>query len=91
MEKYNDKIAKIDNVELVQVSQDEDVEEASAWAKKESFPWPTILKADIAKTFLKDVKTEFVPTYILFDKEGNELLRSDNSDPLMAKLKEVNK
>lgn len=90
MEKYNDKFSKMGNVELVLVSGDEDVSAATAWAKKESFPWPTVLNADIEKTFIKDIKTSGVPTYILVDRDGNELVRGLTSDPLMEKLKEVN-
>ena len=81
----------MDNVELIQASVDSDVSEAEGWAKKESFPWPTVLKTDLEKTLLKDIEIKGVPTYILLDKDGNELARAHSSEPVMEKLKEVNK
>ncbi len=88
MEKYNNKITKIDNLELIQVSLDQELDVAKQWAKKESFPWPTVLMPDISKTFIKDIKAEMVPTYILMDKDGKEILRG-NSDDLMKKHAEL--
>ena len=90
MEKYNSKIAKLEKLELVLVSADRDPAKAVAWAKKESFPWPTILMTDIKKTLIKDIKTKFVPTYVLVDKDGKEILRG-NSDSLIKKYEELTK
>lgn len=81
----------MDNVELVQASVDKDLDKAAEWAKKESFPWPTVLQPDIEKTLLKDIEVAGVPTYVLLDKDGNELARAHSSDPVMEKLAEVNK
>lgn len=81
----------MDNVELIQASQDDDVAAAAGWAKKEAFPWPTVLLADIPKTLLKDIKIAGVPTYALLDREGKILAQAHDSDTVMAKLKEVNK
>jgi len=91
VDKYNDKISKMDNVELIQVSRDKNVEKATAWAKKESFPWPTVLMADQKKTFVKDIKINGVPTYVLLDKDGNILVQANDSGTVMDKLAEVNK
>ncbi len=90
MEKYNSKISKLDNLELVLVSGDNDLAKAVAWAKKESFPWPTILMKDIKKTLIKNIKTKFVPTYVLIDKDGKEILRGD-SNSLIKKYEELSK
>ena len=91
MEKYNSEIASLDNLELVQVSVDRDQDKAVGWAKKESFPWPTILMSDIQKTMVKDIKTNAVPTYVLIDKDGNEMFRAHGSASVMKKYEEVSK
>ncbi len=91
MEKYNSKIAELDNLELVQVSVDKDLAKAVGWAKKESFPWPTILMTDIEKTMVKDIKTNAVPTYVLIDKEGKEISRAHDSASVMKKFEAVSK
>jgi thioredoxin-related protein len=91
VEKYNSEIAKLDNLELVQVSVDRDAKKAVAWAKKESFPWPTILMTDIEKTLVKDIKTNAVPTYVLIDKDGKEISRAHDSGSVIKKFKEVTK
>jgi|TARA_B110000879_G_scaffold27857_1_gene37914 hypothetical protein len=91
VEKYNTEIAKLDKLELVQVSVDRDAKKAVGWAKKESFPWPTILMTDIKKTMVKDIKTNAVPTYVLIDKDGKEIARAHDSGTVMKKFKEVSK
>jgi hypothetical protein len=91
VKKYNDKIADQENLELVQISVDRDLKKAVAWAKKESFPWPTILMTDIQKTMVKDIKTNAVPTYVLIDKEGKEITRAHDSASVMKKFEEVSK
>ncbi len=79
------------NVELVQASVDQDATKAAEWAKKESFPWPTVLKPDLEKTLLKDIEVKGVPTYALLDRDGNILAQAHDSDTVMKKLAEVNK
>ena len=91
VEKYNNKIANLDNLELVQVSVDKSLPKAVEWAKKESFPWPTILMTDIKETMVKDIKTNAVPTYVLIDKEGKEIARAHDSASVMKKFEEVSK
>jgi hypothetical protein len=91
VKKYNDKIADQENLELVQISVDKDLTKAVEWAKKESFPWPTILMTDIQKTMVKDIKTNAVPTYVLIDKEGKEITRAHDSASVMKKFEEVSK
>ena len=91
MEKYNDKISAMDNVEMVQASMDHDPAKAAEWAKKESFPWPTVLNEDIAKTALKDVVVLGPPSYVLMDRDGKILAQAHDSETVMNKLAEVNK
>ena len=40
---YNEKIAKKANLEFIMVSLDDQESSAVKWAKKEDFPWPTLL------------------------------------------------
>ncbi len=63
--------------------------EASAlkWAVKENFPWLTVFAYDRQLGFLADLKTRFVPTYILVDKDGKELLRGENE--IFEKIKSL--
>lgn len=90
MVKYNKEFTKLDNLELIQVSGDRTEAAATAWAKKETLPWPTVLMSDISKTFIKDIKTQYVPTYILIDKEGKEIQRGIPAN-LMKKFEELTK
>lgn len=89
MEKYNSDIAGMDNLELVQISVDKNPAAAITWAKKESFPWPTVLIGDRATGFLADIKTNAVPTYVLIDNKGKEILRGHGSGPILKKAKEL--
>ncbi len=57
-------------MELVMMSYDNSTEEALAWAKKESFPWATVLGEDKQKVHFGSIEILGVPTYILFDKDG---------------------
>lgn len=91
MEKYNNEISSLGNLELVQISKDRDLSKAVAWAKKESLPWPTILISDIKDTMVKDIKTRAVPTYVLIDREGEEIFRAHDSGSVMKKYEEVSK
>lgn len=75
MKSYNKDLSKIDKVQFVMVSGDRDPDEALAWAKKESFPWPTVLNHDYFNVPFGQIKVNSVPTYVLFDKYGNELMR----------------
>lgn len=88
MESYNTKIATKPNVEMVHISLergDGGNETALKWAKKESFPWPTVLPSDKNSVIFKDTEVRFVPTYVLFDKDGNEIVRG--KDECFEKIK----
>lgn len=89
MESYNNDISKIDNLELVQISVDRNLKQAVDWAKKEKFTWPTVLIENRAAGFLSGIKTNAVPTYVLVDKEGKEIMRGHGSGPIIAKAKEL--
>jgi len=89
VEKYNSVISSNQNLELVQISVDKSPKAAITWAKKESFPWPTVLIGDRATGFLADIKTNAVPTYVLIDNKGKEILRGHGSDPILKKAKEL--
>jgi len=89
VEKYNKDLVALEKLALVQISADNDVKAASNWAKKESLPWPTVLSSDSQTEFLKTVKTNAVPTYVLVDKSGKEILRGHTSEPIITKAKEL--
>ena len=91
VKQYNSEISKLDDLELVHISADQNLAQAVAWAKKESLPWPTILNTDIQKTFIKDIKTNAVPTYVLITKNGKEIARAHDSASVMKKYEEVSK
>lgn len=87
---YNEKIAPLKNVELVMMSYDKSSDDALAWAKKESFPWPTVLGEDKAKVHFGSVKILTVPTYILFNKEGTVITKGkEKIFAEIAKMKET--
>ncbi len=59
------------------LSVDTDPSGALSWAKKEDFPWPTILEPEITKhsgewDFYQKVES-IVPFYMLIDGDGNVL------------------
>lgn len=89
MKSYNDKIAPLKNVELVMMSYDRTEKDALAWAKKESFPWPTVLGDDKAKVHFGSVQVLGVPTYILFDKDGKVITKG--KEAIFAELAKMKK
>lgn len=70
MESYNKKIAGNDKVELIHFSYDKSDDAALKWAKKEKFPWPTVLKDKQKATGLEEFAGDYVPEYILISKDG---------------------
>lgn len=76
MADYNSKIASNDKVELIQVSL-EDESAGAKWAAKEKFPWPVIQQKKMKSAGVgdKNFKVTGVPTYILVDKDGKEVVR----------------
>ena len=77
------------NVELIMVSFDENLEEATKWAKKESFPWPTVLSPQLEKIQLPEYKDIGVADYLLVDKNGKELARGKKA--ILKKLETLKK
>jgi len=70
---YNSKIAKNRKVELVMISGDRNVSTATSWAKKEKFPWPTVLSGDQENFMLNKYASRGIPHYIMIDKDGNTI------------------
>lgn len=87
MKSYKEKIAPLSNVELVMMSYDRSKEAALKWANKEQFPWPTVLGEDKDKIAFGKAEVLGVPTYILFDKQGNEVMRGKQE--IFKKLEEL--
>ena len=87
MESYNEKIAGNDKVELIHFTYDESDEEALKWAKKEKFPWPTILKDKQKATDLEKFAGNFVPEYLLVSKDGEVVVKG--KDECFAKIAEL--
>ena len=67
---YKKDIDKKRKVELVQMSQDTKLSDAASWAKKEKFPWPTVLYQDQESTMLTKYASRGIPHYILVDRNG---------------------
>ena len=89
METYKTKVATNDKVEMIHVSQDEELEDAVEWAKSLSFPWPTVLSDKIVTAKLDDFSGGAVPYYGLFDKEGKLIV--SGKEEAFAKIAELNK
>ena len=80
MEKYNKLIAPNPLFEMVHVSMDEEVEDATKWAVEASLPWLTILpeaKADGVMTLYPE---EGVPEYLLVDASGKVISTSSSDE-----------
>ena len=80
MEKHNSYVATNDKVEMVHVSLERGAngaDKALNWANKEGFPWLTVMPGKMGETIFKDIKVQFVPTYVLVDKDDKELLRGE--------------
>ena len=75
MKTYNEKVAKNDDIDLIQVSLDRDANSALKWAKKEKFPWHCIPNKNHKSAKMDKYNVRGVPTYILVDAEGKEITR----------------
>jgi|TARA_B110000908_G_scaffold74107_1_gene89316 hypothetical protein len=82
---YNSDIATNDKVEFIHYSLDRTDAAALKWAKKESFPWAHILPAKHAVSGLAKYAKNFVPYYMLIDKDGKIL--AEGSRAIFAKIK----
>lgn len=87
MESYNKKIAGNDKVELIHFSYDENDDAALKWAKKEKFPWPTVLKGKQKATELEKFAGQYVPEYLLVSKDGEVVAKG--KDGCFAKIAEL--
>ena len=72
VEAYKRDVATNPKVELIHLSLDLDEQKALSWARKERFPWPTLLKNDTGKELLSHHRGG-VPAYVLVDRSGNLL------------------
>lgn len=87
---YNEKIKDNPEVEFILFSVDQSQDRATAWAKKENFPWPTITPETLKKEgqALRPLIQHFgrrIPEYLLFDKEGKFVEKGSKSS-LFAKV-----
>lgn len=85
MKSYETEIATRDNVEFIHFSLDRTPKAALAWAKKEKFPWAHVLPAKHGASGLQKYAKNFVPYYMLIDKEGKIL--AEGSRAVFAKVK----
>ncbi len=85
MKSYNSDIATNDKVEFIHYSLDRTDAAALKWAKKESFPWARILPAKHGASGLQKYAKNYVPYYMLIDKEGKIL--AEGAQAVFAKIK----
>ena len=88
VEKHNKLIAPNDKVAMVHVSFDDDLDEATNWAKKEGFRWLTIFQDDLEASGLKGYGGDFVPDYVLIDKNGKVVTKG--KDEVFTKIAGLN-
>jgi len=84
---YNANIANNPKAELILLSRDRSEDAATAWAKKENMPWPTLMKEDTDSTFLKPYGLRYLPTYILVDRNGKKI--ATGKEAAFAKIKKT--
>ena len=89
MDTYNSKIADNDKVELIMASGDRTAEAALNWAKKHTFPWPTVMSSNVQKAGLAKYRSGFVPHYVLIDKDGKKL--AEGKEASLRKAAELSK
>ena len=87
MESYNEKIAGNDKVEFIHFSHDESDGDALKWAKKEKFPWLTVLPGRRKAADLEKFAGEYVPEYLLISKDGEVVAKG--KDECFAKIAEL--
>lgn len=88
MEKYNKHIGPNPLFEMIHISMDEEVKDATEWAAKESFPWLTVLPKAEAAGVMSLYPEEGVPEYLLVDAAGKTVLVAPG-DQVFAKIKEL--
>lgn len=76
MKQYNEQVADNPTVEMIHVSLDNDEDAAEAWAAKEGFPWPTVMRGKVDRagfdTYLEGGIG--IPNYKLVDKDGKVIV-----------------
>lgn len=77
MEQYHTLIGPNPKVAMLHASLDEEMKEATKWARKEAFPWPTIFMEHHKSTGLEDLSNLEVPETVLVDKDGTILTRDE--------------
>ena len=87
MESYNKKIATNDKVDFIHYSLDRTKEAAAKWAKKENFPWAHVLADKHTASGLKKYAKNFVPYYMLIDKDGKIL--AEGAQAVFAMVNEL--
>ena len=71
------------------MSYDQSIEEALAWANKESFPWPTVLSDDKSKVHFGSIEILSIPTFVLFKKDGKVVTKG--KEKIFAELAKMKK
>ena len=91
MKQYNEELADHPNVEMIHVSLDNDEKTAEAWAAKEGFPWPTVMRDKLEKSgFDTYMEGRFgIPNYKLIDKDGKVV--AEGKGPAFQKIAELKK
>lgn len=87
MESYNKHIAKNDKVEFIHYSLDRSADAAEKWAKKEKFVWPHILPDKHRASGLAKYAKNFVPYYMLIDKDGK--IMAEGKQQVFAKIQSL--
>ncbi|MBT8037942.1 MAG: hypothetical protein KJO21_10400 [Verrucomicrobiae bacterium] len=85
MKSYKQEIVPKENVEFIHFSRDRTPAAALVWAKKEKFTWPHILPSRHRDSGLQKYAKNFVPYYMLIDKDGKIL--AEGKQAVFAKVK----
>ena len=86
LEKYKKHIVPNPNVELIHASYDEKEKNALKWAKKENFPWPTVLQPEWEAVGLMEYDA-FAGEIVLVDSSGKMITKDE--DEAFAKIAEL--
>ena len=77
MEQHNQLIAPNPKVAFIHASLDDNQEDATKWATKDSFPWLTVFPDQHEAAGLQSLMEVGAPESILIDKEGTVLTRDE--------------
>lgn len=88
MEQYNKLIAANPKVEFIHASLDDDMEDATKWAKRAKFPWPTVFPDQHEAAGLGKLMEIGAPESVLIDKDGTVLTRDEAE--AFARIAELN-